>query len=193
MLESCSFNRNTKDYLTRFYAILDEMIRGMEGACLTDSISQNFIAQMIPHHRAAIQMSESVLQYITDIPLRDIASNIITSQTQSISDMQNALHCCQLRTNSCQDIRLYRREFQNISHTMFTEMNTARSTNNISENFMREMIPHHQGAIRMSENALRYCICPELVPILNAIITSQEKGVQEMERLLSLLSCIPSR
>ena len=49
---------------------------------------------------------------------------------------------------------------------------------------MREMIPHHKGAIRMSENALRFDICPELKPILCEIITSQQKGVSEMTQLL---------
>jgi len=185
MLKPCSFNDKTKDYLTRFYKILDKMIHGMENACITDSISQTFIAQMIPHHRAAIQMSENVLKYDICNPLRDIADNIITTQTQSIRDMQNALGCCRLQKNPCQDIRLYQREFQNITHTMFTEMGTAPSTNDIGDNFMREMIPHHEGAIHMSENALRYCICPALVPILNDIISSQQKGVQEMEQLLS--------
>ncbi len=92
MHEPCSFSSSTKEYLFVFYDILDHMIQGMEGACLTDSISQNFIVQMIPHH---------------------------------------------------------------------------------------------QGAIAMSLNALRYCICPELVPILNTIIISQEKGVKEMQKLLS--------
>lgn len=185
MLNSCSFQNDTKDYLTRFYEILDEMIQGMEDACLTDSISQNFIVQMIPHHRAAIQMSENVLKYTSCAPLREIASGIITTQTQGILDMRDALGRCRTLTNSCQDIRLYRRELQNIMHTMFTEMDTACSTNNISDNFMREMIPHHRGAVRMSENALRYCICQELVPILNNIISSQEKGIEEMEKLLS--------
>ncbi len=56
MSDPCSFHSSTKDYLTRFYEILDEMIKGMESARLTDSISQNFIAQMIPHHRAAIPL-----------------------------------------------------------------------------------------------------------------------------------------
>ena len=184
MFEPCSFDASTKDYLTRFYEILDRMIQGMESACLTDSISQNFIVQMIPHHRAAIRMCENVLKYTTCVPLRNIASHIITEQTKSINDMLNALPCCQLQTNSCQDLQLYRRRFQNIVHTMFQDMDTARATNNIRDTFMREMIPHHKGAIRMSENALRYCICQELVPILNAIITSQQRGIEEMEQLL---------
>jgi len=184
MLDPCSFHNSTKNYLAKFYEILDEMIKGMKGACLSDSISQNFIVQMIPHHRAAIQMSKNVLEYDIYPPLRDIADRIITMQTQGIHDMQSVLQCCQKQTNPCQDIRLYRREFQNIVHDMFQEMNTAKSTNNISDTFMREMIPHHRGAVRMSENALRYCICPELVPILNDIITSQQKGIEEMEQLL---------
>lgn len=37
-----------KDYLSRFYDILDEMIAEMSGAELTGSISHNFIVQMIP-------------------------------------------------------------------------------------------------------------------------------------------------
>lgn len=36
----------------------------------------------------------------------------------------------------------------------------------------------------MSENLLRYDICPELKPIVDAIITSQRRGIQEMEQLL---------
>lgn len=184
MHEPCSFSSSTKEYLSVFYDILDHMIQGMESACLTDSISQNFIVQMIPHHRAAIQMSENVLKYNPCDALQAIAANIITEQTKGIREMQHALCSCQTSKNSCQDIKLYRRELQNIINTMYTGMNTACSTNNISDNFMREMIPHHQGAVAMSENALRYCICPELVPILNAIITSQEKGIREMEKLL---------
>lgn len=54
---------------------------------------------------------------------------------------------------------------------------------------MREMIPHHRGAVRMSENALRFCLCPELVPLLNEIIVSQKKGIKEMECLLKKLDC----
>lgn len=184
MYEPCSFSSSTKEYLSVFYDILDRMIHGMESACLTDSISQNFIVQMIPHHRAAIQMSENVLRYTTCDALQKIASNIVTEQTKGIQKMQNALCSCKTHKSSCQDINLYQRELRNIIHTMYTGMNTACSTDNISDNFMREMIPHHQGAIAMSKNALRYCICPELVPILNTIITSQEKGVKEMEALL---------
>lgn len=184
MMEQCKFSNNTKEYLTQFYSILDEMIRGMEGAELNESISHNFIVQMIPHHRAAIEMSKNILQYTTNFPLQNIASNIIRMQTESIENMQNVLCTCSMVTNSWEELYLYQRNFQNIVHTMFYEMDTACSNNDINGNFMREMIPHHRGAVRMSENALHFHICPELDPILQAIITSQEKGIMEMQKLL---------
>ena len=153
--------------------------------CIRDS---NFIVQMIPHHEAAIEMSKNILQYTTFIPLQDIAQGIIEEQTQSIADMRNALSQCDMQTDSPCDLRLYQECVQQIMQAMFSRMKTAVSTNQINANFMREMIPHHMGAIRMSENALRYSVCPKLVPILKAIIASQERGIREMKRLLQCMS-----
>lgn len=186
---SCSqqFSEVTKRYLCRFYEILDEMIDGMTNAELTGSISHNFIVLMIPHHEAAIEMSKNILQYTTLIPLQSIAQGIVEEQTQSIEDMKNVLSQCDMQDDSQCDLRLYQECVQQIMQTMFSRMRTAVSTNQINANFMREMIPHHMGAIRMSENALHYFICPELVPILEAIITSQERGVREMKRLLQCM------
>ena len=44
------------DYLDAYYDILDEMKREMTAAKQTASISRDFIIQMIPHHRAAVEM-----------------------------------------------------------------------------------------------------------------------------------------
>ncbi len=178
------FSSVTKDYLCRFYEILDEMIRGMTGAELTGSISHDFIVTMIPHHRAAIEMSRNLLQYTTFVPLQNIAAGIVESQTRSIADMEAVLGKCAGMPDSVRDYGLYQRQYQRITGRMFDCMRDAPATNDINADFMREMIPHHEGAIRLSENALRFPICPELVPILRAIITSQKRGVCEMRRLL---------
>lgn len=174
----------TKDYLSEFYCILDKMIQGMTQAELTCSISHNFIVQMIPHHQAAIEMSKNILQYTTNIPLQNIALNIISAQTRSIENMEAVLCSCTELENCERDICLYQRRTEQILQTMFSQMGTACATNQINADFIREMIPHHEGAIQMSKNALQYEICPELVPILQAIISSQEEGVKKMQRLL---------
>ena len=39
----------------------------------------------------------------------------------------------------------------------------------------------------MSENALRFPVCPALHPLLHTIITTQRQGILEMQRLLQTL------
>lgn len=188
-MKACEFSDVTKEYLKRFYCILDEMIEGMTSAGLTNSLSHNFIVQMIPHHRAAIEMSENLLHYTTFIPLQNIAQNIIAEQTKSIQDMQSILQTCSRLCNTTCEIHSYKNNLNEILQRMFNDMGNAPAVNNINVNFMREMIPHHLGAIQMSENTLQYTICPELRPILQAIITSQKQGVCEMEGLLQQCNC----
>ncbi len=189
MNTSCRLSNVTKNYLSRFHCILDEMIQGMTTAKLTDSISHNFIVQMIPHHRAAIEMSDNILRYTTNIPLQDIAASIVSEQTKSIANMEEVLNCCSKMDSPEQDLCLYQRKTEQIMQRMFSKMEYARSTNQINCNFMWEMIPHHMGAVEMSQNTLQYDICPELKPILEAIITSQQKGISQMRNLLQCLGC----
>lgn len=184
------FSNNTKIYLEQYQYILKNMINQMSSVELTDSISGSFITQMIPHHRAAIAMSENLLRYTTNIPLQNIAQNIISSQQKSIQSMMESYHKCHVYTNSPSELARYQEENHSIISSMFYEMNTAHSDNNIDANFIREMIPHHKGAVYMSENALRFPICDELIPQLNSIISTQEEGIRQMYSLLQQIeSC----
>lgn len=192
-------------YLTCFDQILQDIIQGMTTPRPRGSISGLFIRQMIPHHEAAIRMSENLLQYTAIsgggkpgcncgpttaydkeiiIPLNKIARNIIEEQTKSIQNMKEAFFCCSEQENNNQEMRCYMNAFRSITRTMFIEMKRAPRTEQIPCDFIREMIPHHEGAIRMSENALRFSICQQLIPILDAIIISQKEGVRQMKNLL---------
>ena len=173
MTASNQFSNVTMTYLSEFYNILDDMIQNMTAATLTDSISNNFIAQMIPHHEAAIAMSRNLLQYTTCVLLENIAAN-----------MQNILDQCRSVTNTEQELALYQRHFRQITSEMFSKMENSWTSNNINGDFIREMIPHHRGAIQMAKSALQYNICPKLTPILQAIITSQEESIKRMQRLI---------
>ncbi len=194
-------NNPSLTYLTRFDRILQDMIHGMTKPAPRGSISGIFIRQMIPHHEAAIQMSENLLQYTAPsgqntcccqnpyekdliIPLNRIAKNIIEEQTKGIEHMKNAFFCCAEHENHNQEMRRYMSAFRFTARNMFAEMKRAPRTERIPCDFIREMIPHHEGAIRMSENALRFSLCPELIPILDAIIISQKEGVRQMRKLL---------
>lgn len=163
-------NCNLVNYIKNYNDILDKMTDGMCNAELTDSISHNFITQMIPHHMAAIEMSENILKYTNNSELISIADGIIKEQTESIKNMQKIFGSCSDNLNSGNCVKKYQSEVCKIMKTMITGMKNARANNFINCDFIREMIPHHEGAVKMSENALKFKICTELVPILNAII-----------------------
>jgi len=174
----------SRDYINTFQRILSKMIKSMTEAELTESISHNFIVQMIPHHRAAIEMSKNILRYTTNIQIQNIALNIISEQTESIENMRKIKCDCMELTNSEQDICSYQKNVNQIMNTMFHNMENAYTSNQINLDFIYEMIPHHKGAIEMSNNALQYNICPQLKPILYAIINSQQKGIIQMRKLI---------
>lgn len=185
----CKSGSNTNEYFRKFEHILDKMIKGMTKAELNDSISHNFIVQMIPHHRAAIEMSENILKYTKNIQLEKIATQIITEQTKSIENMRNIQCTCSELINSQREVCRYQQKVNQIMEVMFYSMKNSCETNRINCDFLREMIPHHKGAVEMSNNALRYNICPELKPVLEAIITSQKMGIKQMQNLLKCLNC----
>ncbi len=103
----CKFDDAAREYLNRFYCILDEMIWGMTGAQLDESISHNFIVQMIPHHRAAIEMSENILKYTGNEELRQIAADIIDEQGKNIENMLAIEDKCSRLCNAKQDLCRY--------------------------------------------------------------------------------------
>ena len=182
-------SNNTKDYLRTFRFILDDMIDGMTDAKLTDSISHNFIVQMLPHHEAAVRMSENLLRYTTNIELQNIALGIIREQTESIENMQRILRRCSGERDQRQCSYRYSRKTEEIMRAMFTRMRDTDITNSIDCNFIREMIPHHIGAVCMCENALKYKVCGGLRPILRSIISSQRRGIAQLRRLERVLGC----
>ncbi len=187
------WNESVRCYTGRFYEILGGMILGMTRAELTDSLSHNFIVQMIPHHEAAIEMSRSLLQFSTCAPLRTIAEGIITEQTKSIADMRRVLDGCESLSSTPQSLRQYQTRFLHITQRMFRRMALACTDTQIDADFMRQMIPHHEGAIEMSQNLLCHPTCPALKPIVQAIITSQERGVGQMQQLLRCHTCAEYR
>ena len=94
-------------YLNKFYCIFDEMMRGMSGTGINCSISHNFIVQMIPHHKAAIEMAQNLLRYTSNPSLQEIASGIVTEQTKSIAEMEKILDFCCGYENSQDELCIY--------------------------------------------------------------------------------------
>jgi hypothetical protein len=70
----------------------------MRAEAFNGNADHDFLVMMIPHHKGAIDMAESVLQHGKDPQLRKLAQNIIAAQKKEISEMES--HLAQMNTTS---------------------------------------------------------------------------------------------
>ncbi len=171
-------------YLNRFDQILYEMSEKMLHAELTNySITIDFIRCMIPHHQAAIYMSENLLMYTRYPPLIEIAKGIVAMQTKGIEEMKEILRTTSGYMNMERDINTYLTRYFEITNDMIEKMKNSPRCVNINLDFVNEMIPHHEGAIQMCNNLIQYYIDPRLRNVANTIIREQSKGINELEEI----------
>lgn len=183
-METVPGNDPVTSYLDTYYGILNRMKRKMTAVRPTGSISRDFIVQMIPHHQAAVEMCENLLRFDVSAPLRELAETIIRQQTRGIGEMKAIVCACGRVCNPPLELCRYRQRNRQVLETMFFAMAHVSGVG-VEQNFLREMLPHHQGAVEMAQNALDFCVCRPLRPILRTIIAEQEEEIGQMRQMLS--------
>lgn len=176
-----------KRYLAKFNQVLCNMANKMLSQNITNNITIDFIECMIPHHQAAIYMCENLLKYTNYLPLQEITKDIIKMQTRGIEQMKEIARTTQGYTNSKDDVDCYMKEYLAITKQMINRMSNSPRCININLNFVNEMIPHHEGAIAMCHNLLKYSIDPRLKMVAETIIKEQSNGVKQLKDVKSNL------
>ncbi len=180
---NCNHRMNVKKYLNRFDKILCQMATKMLSAEIVNNITLDFIRCMIPHHQAAIYMCENLLEYTEYEPLEKIAKDIIRTQTRGIKQMQEIARTTSGFSSSPSDVECYMKRYRQITKNMICKMKNSPRSANINLNFTNEMIPHHEGAVLMCENLLKYCIDPRLKSVAQTIIKEQSEGIEQLEEI----------
>ncbi len=183
-------NLDVRRYLYRFDEILNQMERKMLSAIFTGNITLDFIKCMIPHHQAAIYMCQNLLEFTSYEPLKEIARGIVRMQTRGIEQMSNIARTTSGFKNSAIDVNNYINNYLEITRNMVWNMKNSDRGMDINLDFVSEMIPHHEGAIAMCNNLLKYNIDPRLRSVAKTIIEEQSRGVEELEKIRADLSSV---
>ncbi|WP_230203716.1 DUF305 domain-containing protein [Bacillus massiliigorillae] len=175
-------------YYDNYQSILQVMKKGMDSAPKTGDPSLDFLYEMIPHHEAAVSMAENILKYGSNEQVKKLATAIVHDQLKGIAQMEALLK--KLKQNPQVDKAkeaAYLKVYNKAHNEMMKAMEEAKPTGNIDRDFLEEMIPHHEGAVKMASNILNYTNNEELKAIAQNIVTSQQKQLEEMKQLLQTI------
>ncbi|MBC7808542.1 MAG: DUF305 domain-containing protein [Akkermansiaceae bacterium] len=126
-----------------------------------------FLSQMIAHHQAAVEMAKQALSTATKPETRTEAQKVVDSQSKEIAQMTGWLRTWYSTTPDKQSQDLVNADMKDMMGMPITT----------DAMFYEMMIPHHQGAIDMSELALKNSDRPEVKELAQSIITAQKAEI----------------
>ncbi len=180
---NCCIMSDLERYIRRFQEILNQMENKMLCRSSLDDVTIDFCECMIPHHQAAIYMCQNLLQYTQNENLKEICNNIIETQTEGIRRMEEIKNSTCGFVNTLSDTNIYNSQYLSITRNMLCRMRNSPQCCCVNLSFIGEMIPHHEGAICMCENALQCCIDPRLRELCQNIITEQSEGIRQLKQV----------
>ena len=178
-----------KRYLCCYYQILDGMIQSVSAARLTQSISHNYIVQLLPPHRSAVRLCRNLLEVSNDCGVRRLAQRIAARETETVELLEAELPDAGQLTSPQMDLRLFQRRAELISREMYAQMGAVPEGGQVDVLFLRQMIPHRQGGVRAARTALRYEVSSGLAPILRSTIDACSRDLGQLRALLSQRGC----
>lgn len=142
-----------------------------------------FIDQMIMHHRGAIMSSQNMISDSDRPELRQLAANIEESQSGQIEQMQGWRQEWYPEAGQSSGM-MSSMDGMEGGQMMDGSMQQMMGPDTTDEMFLRMMIPHHQRAIDMSEEALEESERPEVRELARTIIDGQSAEIEQMQGYL---------
>ncbi len=142
-----------------------------------DGVDRAFTGDMVPHHVSAVDMAEIAKQRSKRPEIQGLADDIIRTQQQEIDQLRGI------------DARLKEAgepkgklgasaEMMGMS----MDMDALKTAEPFDRAFIDMMLPHHQGAIRMSRIELDRGADGDAKKLAEQIIAAQTREIEEMNR-----------
>ncbi len=138
----------------------------------------DFARGMIPHHQGAIDMSEIVLKHGSDPSVKKLANEIIAAQKKEIAQMGGWLQK-NAALPAGPDAAAAAKAFTDVNAKMHKDM-TMTFSGKADIDFMKGMIPHHEGAVEMAKVLLQFGKDPELRKLADDVIRTQNEEITMM-------------
>jgi uncharacterized protein (DUF305 family) len=163
-------------------------------------VDQHFIEMMIPHHQDAISMADLALSRAKRPEVKKLAEAIKKDQTREIQEMRSwykKWYGKEVPAHSMTDMGMMGNHHSQGQGTgsgmmgqgmmgqgmmnMTTDLNALKKAPDFDKEFVRQMIPHHQMAVRMAQMASGRAAHPEIRTLAQSIIKSQSAEIAQMQ------------
>jgi uncharacterized protein (DUF305 family) len=146
-----------------------------------------FIDGMTFHHQGAVNMAKEVLNKSKRPEMQKLANNIIAAQNREINLMKEWRKTWYSKASSTpmayhaqrnKMMAMTPEQMQN----MMMSMDLGAADAQFDLRFLNAMIPHHEGALVMAEDALKKSKRPEMKKLSQEILTSQKQEIEQMKQ-----------
>ena len=157
---------------------------------------QQFIDKMTPHHESAIEMAKLALESAEHTELKQLAGDIVTTQSSEIARMRQwrlewfggdsspATHSApgmaDMEMGGMADMEMGQ-SMTSGTMDMKEMVDGLRTAQPFDKAFLEAMTPHHGSAIEMAEEAQERGEHPEIKRLAGEIVTAQKREIVTME------------
>jgi uncharacterized protein (DUF305 family) len=140
-----------------------------------NGVDRAYVEQMIPHHVAAVEMARLALTQTQTPYLQTLAQSIISSQSAEIARMRSM--AARLRAAGMKAVSLGLTKAQ---MGMDHDMSHLVGASPFDTAFVDMMIPHHQGAITMSQVVFAKGVSADIRQLAEQITNAQRQQIRQM-------------
>ena len=146
-----------------------------------------FVDAMTPHHQGAVQMAKEAQQKSKRPEIQKLAADIIKAQDKEINQMKQWRQAWYPKASA--EPVAYNSKMgrsmpmsQDQMKGMMMNMDLGAADAQFDLRFLNAMIPHHEGAVVMAQDALSKSKRPEIKKLAQEIIASQKIEIKQMQQ-----------
>jgi uncharacterized protein (DUF305 family) len=146
-----------------------------------------FVDAMTPHHQGAVEMAQEVLSKSQRPEMKKLAEDIIAAQNREIEQMKQWRQAWYPKAASTpmawhapmnHMMAMSSEQMQ----AMMMKGDLGAADDEFDLRFINAMMPHHEGALVMAQDALSKSKRPEIKKLAQEIVTSQQKEIDQMKQ-----------
>ncbi|RZJ80954.1 MAG: DUF305 domain-containing protein [Flavobacterium sp.] len=155
---------------------MDKSMMDMHKAKITGNAEYDFASMMIPHHEGAVAMAQDVVKSGKSTELIAFSKNVIIAQQQEITMLKEFLKTASQTPSA--NAEAFKKALAASMTPMMDGMAKAKLTNDIDQDFVALMIPHHQSAVDMAKAYLPFATDQKIKLLAQQIIQAQEEEIK---------------